>query len=537
MGLRSPGCGFDSRGGYLLAKDQMNMANKNLFASRTSTSTTNKAGGVAIALESKDKLARLALTGTMTDTFYAKPEVQLKELMDAVLGVDFEFVAKTAVYARKHGHMKDVPSILAAYLAVVRPDLFKVVAPKVVDNGRMVRNLVQVLRSKSIMGRGVPNSARRYVRGWLRERSARKLLSESVGQSPSIKDMISMFHPRPKDEEQSALFAYLCGREFDAEDAPEALKVLLKWRESGKIEDLPLVEHRLLEGTRALTGQEWGVLAQKSMGWHAVRMNLNTMERHGAFKDPEVVHQVAARLQDEEAISRARVWPTQVYAAMTFGAGLPKPILDALDIALELSLKSAPILERPTLVAVDVSGSMRTAIGKSKITAVQAASLFAGALLRQNPTKVKIVGVDTSIHDPKLRGDMTVPEMLRVMSRFGGGGTQLDLAYKLLQELPSYTDIIMFSDNESWVGSHTGRYFGGAQTTPAGKIWKAYHRKNPDARSINVDFMPYGTAQVSKEDGAHYVAGYSDSMLSLIGSVLDGSLTNLAERIEQVDLG
>jgi 60 kDa SS-A/Ro ribonucleoprotein len=43
--------------------------------------------------------------------------------------------------------MKDVPALLVAVLSVKDRDLFKAVFPRVMDNGKMLRNFVQIMRS------------------------------------------------------------------------------------------------------------------------------------------------------------------------------------------------------------------------------------------------------------------------------------------------------------------------------------------------------------------------------------------------------
>ncbi len=86
------------------------MANKSLFASHKAalrTDTVNHAGGAAYKLSDRQTLAQLAATGCLNQTFYASAETQLDELLAAAAAVDPDFLAKTAIYARQYGHMKD----------------------------------------------------------------------------------------------------------------------------------------------------------------------------------------------------------------------------------------------------------------------------------------------------------------------------------------------------------------------------------------------------------------------------------------------
>ena len=178
------------------------MANQTLFNTRTARTpkadTVNRAGGVAYQMGDKEALAQLAATGCLSNTFYANAKDQLDEVLKLAFKVEPEFVAKTAVYARQEGLMKDMPALLAASLAVRDPALFEKVAPQVIDNGRMVRNLVQMVRSGQVGDvKNLPRPVRRFIKAWLAARSYGRLFNESVGNDPSMADVIKMVHPKP----------------------------------------------------------------------------------------------------------------------------------------------------------------------------------------------------------------------------------------------------------------------------------------------------------------------------------------------------
>jgi len=136
------------------------MANTSLFASMRgkllpATNTVNAEAAPAYALESREALAQLAATGCLNRTYYATAENQLEEVLRLAQEVDAEFIGKTAIYARRHGFMKDMPALLLACLTVpdsdgkVRSDLVTQVFGQVIDNGRMLRTFVQIMRSGS----------------------------------------------------------------------------------------------------------------------------------------------------------------------------------------------------------------------------------------------------------------------------------------------------------------------------------------------------------------------------------------------------
>jgi len=133
------------------------MANKTLFqtlrgALLPQTDAVNEAGGRAYTLAPKQAPAQYAATGCLNSTYYASAEDQLQKVLALTKEVDAQFVAKTAVYAREKGFMKDMPAVLCAALSVKDPQLLRTVFDRVIDDGKMLRNFVQVLRS-GVVGR------------------------------------------------------------------------------------------------------------------------------------------------------------------------------------------------------------------------------------------------------------------------------------------------------------------------------------------------------------------------------------------------
>jgi 60 kDa SS-A/Ro ribonucleoprotein len=104
------------------------MANKSLFTSRRggmvpAADVRNKEGAPAYAMEPRHRLAQIAVTGTLNQTFYADAAEQLDGILEAAMECEPEFVAKTAIYARQRGYMKDTPALLLAWLSMLQtPD-------------------------------------------------------------------------------------------------------------------------------------------------------------------------------------------------------------------------------------------------------------------------------------------------------------------------------------------------------------------------------------------------------------------------------
>src|SRR5512137_2262841 len=99
------------------------MANPQLFRSLRGqqpppANAANHHGAPAYAFSPKHKLAQYAATGCLNATYYAGAEAQLATILELCDKVEPRFIAKTAVYCRERGYMKDTPALLAAVLTM-----------------------------------------------------------------------------------------------------------------------------------------------------------------------------------------------------------------------------------------------------------------------------------------------------------------------------------------------------------------------------------------------------------------------------------
>ena len=186
------------------------MVNKSLFASilgrLPKADAVNEAGGLAYKLEPKHALAQVAATGTFGNAFYSTAETQLGEVLKLIDEVDDnQYLAKLALYAREKAFMKDMPAALLVALSVRDTELMHRVFDRVADNGRVLRTVFQMIRSghfknKAGKGRiGLSSSVQRAFQRWLNTASVGKLLSASIGNDPSLRDILRMARPTPTD--------------------------------------------------------------------------------------------------------------------------------------------------------------------------------------------------------------------------------------------------------------------------------------------------------------------------------------------------
>lgn len=515
------------------------MANKSLFASAVAKllpggDAVNREGAAAYAYGPEAKLAQLAATGTLADNFYGAAETQLADVLDAARAVDPYFVAQAAIYARKSGAMKDMPALLAAYLTIADPDLAVPVFGKVIDNGRMLRSFVQIMRSGQIGRTSLGSRPKRLVQSWLEQASMRDLMAAATGNDPSLADVVKMVHPKPAGEARKAFYGWLLGRPYDVAALPEEIAAFEAWKRDPSL-PLPPVPFEWLTAC-PLTAAQWGELAGR-LGWQALRMNLNTLARNGAFDVEGVTELVAARLSDRDALRAVRPMPYQLMVALgQVGSGVPLKVQAALEEALELSFRGVPKVSGQVVVCPDVSGSMGSPVtgyrkgASSKVRCVDVAALVAAAMLRSN-RKTRVVPFEQTVVplalDPLARLAVNAAKLAAV----GGGGTNVSAPLALLNAEKAAVDLVVIvSDNQSWVDATRG----GATATM--REWDRLQKRNPQARLVCIDIQPYGTTQASGRPEILNVGGFSDAVFDAIARFVSGETRDWVEIVKQVEV-
>ncbi|HJW91979.1 MAG TPA: RNA-binding protein [Thermoanaerobaculia bacterium] len=503
------------------------MANKNIFASNRGqlapqTNAINEAGGKAYAMTPKQALAQYAATGCLNGTFYATASEQLANLLALCDAIEPAFIARTAIWCRERGFMKDTPALLCAVLAVKDVALLEPLFPRVIDNAKMLRNFVQIVRSGVTGRKSLGTAPKRMVRKWIEDARPDVLFRGSVGKSPSLADVIKLAHPKPHGTELESLLGYLLGRTVDASKLPPIARNYEAFR-SGESIDVPDVPFEMLTSL-PLSKREWKGIARNA-GWQMTRMNLNTFARHGVFEDEELTLTIAMRLADAATVRKARVFPYQLMAAYRNASpAVPIIVRDALQDALEVATENVPAIEGKVYVLPDVSGSMSSPVtGERKgattsVCCIDVAALVAASIIRKNPD-AEVLPFSTQVVDVDLNRRDSVMTNASTLASIGGGGTTCSAPLARLNACGAKGDLVIFvSDNESWADPQNGR---GTETM---QEWNAFRQRNPNARLVCIDIQPYGTTQAAERDDVLNIGGFSDAVFGLVNEFAAGRL-------------
>jgi 60 kDa SS-A/Ro ribonucleoprotein len=515
------------------------MANKQLFGSaprgkkprpvpvdaKTGAPTRNLAGGIAYDLGSRGALAQYAATGTLNGTYYAKAEDQLKKTLELTAAVDSTFLAKVAVYSRRFAFMKDMPALLTAILFARAANgdesasrMFKTVFPIAIDNAKMLRNFVQMVRSGVTGRKSLGTMGKRVISDWFNTRNAEAIFRDSVGNDPSLADVIKLARPKSgTDPEKNATFNYLLGKEGakSAENLPRLVKAFEDFKAAPKTAEVPKVPFEMLTALDLGTPQ-WTNIALNGR-WHFIRMNLNTFARHGVLKDAKVVKHLADKLRDEKEIQGARVFPYQLlmaYKAVEHSAEIPMELKLALQDAMEIATKNVPTFEGDVWVCPDVSGSMSSSItgyrqgATSDVRCIDVAALIASSILRTSPQAQVLPFEQGVITRLSINPRDSVMTNATKLASIGGGGTNVAAALQhILTQKGKPSLIVIVSDNESWMGG--SRY--GATVSEA--VWQQIKARSPNCKLVCIDIQPNATTQVADDrNSVLNIGGFSDQV-------------------------
>jgi 60 kDa SS-A/Ro ribonucleoprotein len=375
--------------------------------------------------------------------------------------------------------------------------------------------------------------------------------------------VLRLARPTPPDNARRALFGWLTDKPVEKwapateADLPEEVMALAAFRKAETAETQVLIigdmhaRWDLLADT-AKGPAVWAAIARK-MGPQALRMNLNTLLRHGVFgpmaqtgwtvgraiaevlgfspapvKD-NMVDYVAARLADADEIRRSRQFPYQFLAAyLNASDEVPQKIKAALHKAAEIACGNVPELPGPVVIGLDVSGSMASAVtgrrgrgATSKMRCVDVAALFAAAILRRNPDSV-VIPFDTAAYEAKVDPSDSVLSLAERLAKFGGGGTNCSLP----------------------LAAANARYAGRGGSTAVVTEWQEFVKNQmrlgghgiPSPKLICIDLQPYTTTQAPDRSDILNVGGFSDAVFSVVAAFMADDVGRFVAEVDAVEL-
>lgn len=513
----------------------------------------NASGGRAFKLSSEEGLAKIICVGILGDKMALVDE---KTMIDAIKehldSSREEFVAKLAIYAKKEAKMKDVSAYLLAYLASIHSKYGPVVFSEIISDISMLKKFMKFVRDGKTSRKSFGSTYKNLIRNWLESRSDLQLFRESVGNDPSLEDIIRMVHPKPKSQSRDALYSYFLGNISNKNVStsekghflPQEIKDYLVFCQNpiayggddGKIPNTNI----MMVMSHSLSPKQWESVAMQ-MTFNQLIKNLSVLIDRDVFSNNDVLLHVYQKLSSPEEATKSNQLPYTIamainqirlkangnsryfYTQQVYG-DVYQLLIDGLENALRNSFKNVPTFDANIALCIDVSGSMQDLISsKSIATYLDAASVLALSFLTKNP-KTTILPFCTRVHDKHgIDANKSFSENVQILKSFAGGGTYcsapINYIIKTAHNDEPYDLIIMISDNQSWEQLHRSA----SNNTPVQKEFDKYKKINPNVKLVNIDISPYANSQAKSSDSIMLVSGFNDSIFKALKDYLPNS--------------
>lgn len=459
-------------------------------------------------------LARLVWAGGI-----ARP-ADLRAAADAVAP---DFLSRAAVLAAGRGHDRIAIPLLAV-LSRRDPIRFARAFGRVVTTGDRLRAFVRCMRSGQAGRRSLGTRPKAMVRDWLDRATEAELLAASVGNDPSLADLLRLVHPKPASTERAALYRWLLGDRSADLPLPPLVAALQTFRTApvGEPPDVPpdLLTHL------DLTPAQWASLARR-MPLDALLRRLNFLRRKGAFDDPATLSLVAARLRDPVALDVSGVGPFRLLSLLrALDPAAPQDLHAALAAALERAAERVAAVTGPVVLCLDVSGAMaRRATDRPRgaATAVDCndvSALMLAALARGNRS-VRLLPYADTVATFTLTPEDTIPRLSKQLAAAPGRASRIRLPLDHLKAQKKPVGLVVIvTANAAW-----GHWAG--QDDPQADLdaWQRIRAHNPKARLVCLQIRPdirrHGPIALPRGRDVLHLSGFSDDVFDRIAEFVE----------------
>lgn len=462
--------------------------------------TQNKSGHSAYSMTAKSKLVTQVLTSFFNENkFYGDNSAEMQETIKSVIATDPKFVANLAVFARREFNVRSVSHILTAYLAHEvngKPYARKAINAVCVRGDDATEIMACYLE---MFGKPIPNALKNGIADAM-QRFDEYTLAKYKGNGKSVKmrDLLCLCRPAPKNEAQSDMWKRLLNNE---------LEIPYTWEtELSK------------NGNNAKTWEN--LIASEKVGYMALLRNL----RNILNANPKNVNKVLDTIQNPEMVKRSKQLPFRFLSAYKELENIGgSRVFDALENAVEASVENMPKLEGTTVIAVDTSGSMRSAISAKSTVKCYEIAMMLGLIANKICENSIFYTFDTGIkkHPVSSRNGVLYTT---IHSASCGGGTRMHLPFvAMIQEKINADRVIVISDNEC---------NGGWWSKPVQSLADEYRKLTGNDIWVHaIDLQGYGTQQFHGKK-TNVIAGWSEKVFSFIKLAEQGE-GNLERTIEQ----
>lgn len=375
------------------------------------TVKTHEGGNATPQLNYVQQLRRSVLACLLwEDQFYENGQAISDRISYLAAKVTAQQLADLAIEA-KNNNLRHIPLLLANLLIEHHADFDA--KPTIINVIRRADELTEFLAIYWRNGRKpVDNQIKKALASAFNQFNAYQLAKYNRDKAIKLRDVLRICHPKPKDDQQSAIFKKIIDGNLES---PDTWEVALS-AGAGKKDTFT----RLLQ--------------EEKLGYLALLRNLRNM--HGANVDLALIKEAILAGKGADKVLPFR------YVAAARACPRFEPQLDAM---LQKNIALLPELKGRTVVLVDVSGSMDSLLSKkSDLTRMDAACALASVI---NAEDLRVFSFSNNLVECPTRRGMAGIDAIRTSQPFGG--TELGKALNQLHDKIKYDRIIVITDEQS----------------------------------------------------------------------------------------
>ena len=458
------------------------------FNTTNTIRTTNKDGHVAYKMRDKELLVTQVLTSFFNEKqFYGSNTKDMIAALKRVIKNDPEFVSNLAVFARREFNMRSVSHVLTAYLAHEesgKPYVRKTVKGIALRGDDVTELMAFYLNT---FGKPIPNSLKKGINDVL-VGFDEYTMAKYKGDSKDVKmrDLLCLCRPKPTSREQEAL-----------------------WKRclEGTLEIPETWETQISKyGNNARAWEK--LIKDNKLNYMAALRNLRNIIQ----ADPIGLDKVLKKIADPEAVKRSRQLPFRYLSAYKSVSKIgSSKVFDALEDAMDASIKNLPRLPGKTVITVDVSGSMTCSVSKNSDVTCADISTLLGLIANRICDDAIVLAFDDKLYNLDASSRAGILHTA-VHAHPHGGGTNMALPFEhLINKRIKCDRVIVLSDNmvNSGYTWYTRKTVGQLANDYRASITK------PDVWVHAVDLQGYGTQQFNGKY-TNIIAGWSEKLFEFI---------------------
>ena len=507
--------------------------------------TKNLAGGSAYKLTTKSEIASMIMTSLLQNQYYESDSSRierLKELFDKL--EDKQFIAKAALYARNEHGLRSISHLCTGIISQLSglpwlSSYYEKIVRRVDDMNEII-SYIYSEQDKDNKKHKLPSSLKKGFALAFNKFDGYQLAKyKNENKEVKLLDIVNLVHPKPTEKNKDAL-SKLMKQELKQTETWNAK--LVEATKDIKAETKEEKEQLKKEAKKNV----WKEFLDKDtkVEYFALLKNLRNIEQTG---DLTLVDKACELLTDEYKIKQSKVLPFRYLQAIK-QIDYNRAYVIALSKALETCLNNVPKFKGKTLIALDVSGSMRNAVSylsnersnkytnHQSITMLEIGQLFASAIYKTSDSDIITYTTEANY----VQDVNPLDSLFTISSKLGvaNGGTNANSVFELITIMKKkYDRIILLSDMQSWEQDYGSNYYWG-QEGPKGlckDFWNKYRREvNPECKLYSFDLTGNGTS-LFPEKSTFNLAGISDKIFDIMVK-LDENQNAFIDEIECVQI-